>query len=103
MLAFAMVAHWLACVWYFIGFEEVKLKSTISWLFELGEKINQPYENFTALSGPDEGSAYVTALYFTLSSMTTVGFGNVSANTNGEKIFSVIVMLIGGNCVIDLY
>ena len=42
------------------------------------------------------GEAYVTALYYTFSSLTTVGFGNVSANTMGEKIFSVVIMLIGG-------
>lgn len=40
--------------------------------------------------------AYVTALYFTCSSLTSVGFGNVSANTTSEKIFSICVMLIGG-------
>ena len=41
--------------------------------------------------------AYVTALYYTFTSLTTVGFGNVSANTKYEKIFSVIIMLIGGS------
>jgi potassium voltage-gated channel Eag-related subfamily H member 8 len=39
---------------------------------------------------------YVTALYFTCSSLTSVGFGNVSANTLPEKVFSVCIMLIGG-------
>jgi hypothetical protein len=96
MLAFAMVAHWLACVWYVIGLEEVSEKSTISWLYQFGETIHRPYVNFSLDTGPDEGSAYVTSLYFTLTSMTTVGFGNVSANTNAEKVFAVIVMLIGG-------
>ena len=36
------------------------------------------------------------SLVFLQNSLTTVGFGNVSANTNAEKIFSVVVMLIGG-------
>ncbi len=40
--------------------------------------------------------AYVTALYYSCTSLTTVGFGNVSANTTWEKIFSVVIMLIGG-------
>ena len=40
--------------------------------------------------------AYVTALYYSCTSLTTVGFGNVSANTKTEKIFSVVIMLIGG-------
>jgi len=39
--------------------------------------------------------AYVTALYFTLSCMTSVGFGNVSAFTESEKIFSVFMMILG--------
>lgn len=96
MIAFAIVAHWLACIWYVIGLSEIADKSTVGWLYALGEAINKPYSNFTQESGPDEGSAYVTALYFTLTSMTTVGFGNVAANTNSEKIFAVITMLIGG-------
>ncbi|PFX25552.1 Potassium voltage-gated channel subfamily H member 2 [Stylophora pistillata] len=95
MIAFAMMAHWLACIWYVIGLSEISENSTVSWLYALGEAINKPYVNFTAETGPDEGSAYVTALYFTLTSMTTVGFGNVAANTNGEKVFAVVTMLIG--------
>lgn len=41
-------------------------------------------------------SAYIASLYFTLSSLTSVGFGNVCANTDAEKIFSICVMLMGG-------
>nr|AIQ80464.1 ELK [Nematostella vectensis] len=95
MLAFAMVAHWLACIWYVIGLEEVSHNSTISWLYQFGETIQMPFIAFSPDTGPDEGSAYVTALYFILTSMTTVGFGNVSANTRAEKAFAVVVMLIG--------
>lgn len=46
--------------------------------------------------GPSVRSSYVTSLYFALSSLTSVGFGNVSANTDSEKIFSICTMLIGG-------
>uniref|UniRef100_W5M9H8 Voltage-gated delayed rectifier potassium channel KCNH4 n=1 Tax=Lepisosteus oculatus TaxID=7918 RepID=W5M9H8_LEPOC len=45
--------------------------------------------------GPSVRSSYVTSLYFALSSLTSVGFGNVSANTDTEKIFSICTMLIG--------
>jgi hypothetical protein len=43
----------------------------------------------------------VTALYYSCTSLTTVGFGNVSANTTWEKIFSVVIMLIGGKFIIQ--
>lgn len=53
--------------------------------------------SFGGLSGgPSMRSSYVTSLYFALSSLTSVGFGNVSANTDSEKIFSICTMLIGG-------
>lgn len=45
--------------------------------------------------GPSIRSRYVTALYFTFSSLTSVGFGNVAPTTNMEKVFSVIIMLVG--------
>ena len=68
------------------------------WLYDLSEKINEPFkrDNITS-SGPNEKSRYITALYFTCTSLTSVGFGNVCANTNNEKIFSICAMLIGGN------
>lgn len=56
-----------------------------------------PNGSGTTLSGgPSVRSSYVTSLYFALSSLTSVGFGNVSANTDSEKIFSICTMLIGG-------
>lgn len=65
------------------------------WLHELGKRLETPYTNSTA-GGPTVRSAYIAALYFTLSSLTSVGFGNVCANTDAEKIFSICTMLIGG-------
>ncbi|XP_022789268.1 potassium voltage-gated channel subfamily H member 6-like isoform X2 [Stylophora pistillata] len=96
MCSFALLAHWLACIWYFIGDLERKANGTaIGWLDSLGKQLGQPYNRTDVSAGPDIQSKYVTALYFTLSSLTSVGFGNVSPNTNPEKIFSICVMLIG--------
>lgn len=70
------------------------------WLHELGKRLESPYYIIGGVNGTNAGpsirSVYIASLYFTLSSLTSVGFGNVSANTDAEKIFSVCVMLIGG-------
>ncbi|XP_046902185.1 LOW QUALITY PROTEIN: potassium voltage-gated channel subfamily H member 3 [Hypomesus transpacificus] len=167
MSTFALIAHWMACVWYFIGRTEIEstVPGTwdIGWLHELAKRLGTPYTlsplatmpsyslnpaivdslhanssqwnvstsesagrdswnssqwNGTgagAVSGAGSGSgaggmgqggglleggpsvrsSYVTSLYFALSSLTSVGFGNVSANTDSEKIFSICTMLIG--------
>ncbi|CAB1433515.1 unnamed protein product [Pleuronectes platessa] len=159
MSTFALLAHWMACVWYFIGRSEIESNSLaswdIGWLHELAKRLGTPYflapltslfgasdspqaammagltnhsqwngsgleqlsgggllgsgqwnssrarartpngSGTTLSGGPSVRSSYVTSLYFALSSLTSVGFGNVSANTDSEKIFSICTMLIG--------
>ncbi|XP_031732633.1 potassium voltage-gated channel subfamily H member 2 [Anarrhichthys ocellatus] len=93
MCTFALIAHWLACIWYAIG--SVERNGAIGWLHTLGDQLGKTYNSSIIGSGPSIKDKYVTALYFTFSSLTSVGFGNVSPNTNSEKIFSICVMLIG--------
>ncbi|KAM7381579.1 hypothetical protein PAMA_012424 [Pampus argenteus] len=96
MSVFALLAHWMACIWYMIGRKEIETNDTwdIGWLHELGKRLETPYINST-VGGPSVRSSYIAALYFTLSSLTSVGFGNVCANTDAEKIFSICTMLVG--------
>uniref|UniRef100_A0A8C5E5S2 Voltage-gated delayed rectifier potassium channel KCNH4 n=1 Tax=Gouania willdenowi TaxID=441366 RepID=A0A8C5E5S2_GOUWI len=96
MSVFALLAHWMACIWYIIGQNEMEANETwdIGWLHELGKRLETPYIN-SSVGGPTVRSSYIAALYFTLSSLTSVGFGNVCANTDAEKIFSICTMLIG--------
>ncbi|XP_059828329.1 potassium voltage-gated channel subfamily H member 8 [Hypanus sabinus] len=99
MSMFALLAHWMACIWYVIGKIEIEGNDPhtwdIGWLHELGKRLETPYYDNNTMGGPGIRSAYIAALYFTLSSLTSVGFGNVSANTEAEKIFSICTMLIG--------
>lgn len=43
----------------------------------------------------DGTGTYVDALYFTVATLTTTGFGDITLSTQGGKIFSVLVMVIG--------
>ncbi|XP_068194770.1 potassium voltage-gated channel subfamily H member 5 [Antennarius striatus] len=102
---FGLVAHWLACIWYSIGDYEVidEVTNTIkedSWLYQLALSIGSPYRYNASGSGQWEGgpgkdSLYITSLYFTMTSLTTIGFGNIAPSTDGEKIFSVAMMMVG--------
>nr|XP_033774325.1 potassium voltage-gated channel subfamily H member 4-like [Geotrypetes seraphini] len=98
MSMFALLAHWMACIWYVIGRKEMESNDPVTWdigwLHELGKRLEAPYIN-NSLGGPSLRSSYIASLYFTLSSLTSVGFGNVCANTDAEKIFSICTMLIG--------
>ncbi|XP_042253126.1 potassium voltage-gated channel subfamily H member 1b isoform X1 [Thunnus albacares] len=102
---FGLAAHWLACIWYSIGDYEVidedtNSVRTDSWLYMLGETVGTPYRFNSSGSGrweggPSKDSVYITSLYFTMTSLTSIGFGNIAPNTDGEKIFAVAMMMIG--------
>ncbi|XP_072936045.1 potassium voltage-gated channel unc-103-like isoform X6 [Epargyreus clarus] len=93
MATFVLIAHWLACLWYAIGsWERPQLHAPIGWLDALANDVQASYDNST---GPSMRSRYITALYFTCTSLTSVGFGNVAPNTDVEKGFTIFVMLVG--------
>ena len=97
MLTFLLFAHWFACLWYTIGLQELKPGETQGWLWKLGTDTGQPYYFNGTLrqGGPHSGMKYVSALYFTMSSLTSVGFGNISSVTVAEKIFTICMMIVG--------
>ncbi|XP_076141261.1 voltage-gated delayed rectifier potassium channel KCNH1-like isoform X1 [Alosa pseudoharengus] len=102
---FGLAAHWLACIWYSIGDYEVidedhNQVRTDSWLYMLAESVGTPYRfNVSGTGkwegGPSKDSVYITSLYFTMTSLTSIGFGNIAPTTDGEKIFAVAMMMIG--------
>ena len=50
--------------------------------------------NTTVIAGgPPTFSTYLTALYFTMTCMTSIGFGNVAAETDNEKTFCCCMMI----------
>ncbi|KAI3362772.1 hypothetical protein L3Q82_001825 [Scortum barcoo] len=102
---FGLAAHWLACIWYSIGDyevidEETNIVRMDSWLYILAETVGTPYRFNASGSGkweggPNKHSVYITSLYFTMTSLTSIGFGNIAPTTDGEKIFAVAMMMIG--------
>ncbi|KAJ8392370.1 hypothetical protein AAFF_G00074950 [Aldrovandia affinis] len=80
--------------------EDTNIVRTDSWLFLLGETAGSPYRFNVSGSGrweggPSKDSVYITSLYFTMTSLTSIGFGNIAPTTDGEKIFAVAMMMIG--------
>lgn len=96
MVSFTLIGHWLACIFYAIAYmERPHLPQPIGWLDTLADKYDMPYLANDTMSGPPIRTRYITALYFTFTSLTSIGFGNVAPNTNAEKIFSIFAMLLG--------
>nr|XP_039268573.1 potassium voltage-gated channel subfamily H member 1-like [Styela clava] len=99
---FGLSGHWLACLWYTIGWQEISRENmtltSYNWLVQLGKTLDKEYylyPNGTVGGGPSTQECYIASLYFTMTSLTSVGFGNISANTENEQIFCVIMLIFG--------
>lgn len=62
---------------YDVTYFHIGNERLIGWLAELANHTHQYYNDSDPTSGPTKTSKYITALYFTFSSLTSVGFGNV--------------------------
>ena len=107
---FSISGHWLACIWYKVGYGGMKNTTSMNpmehslvdynWLVRLGKEMGQEYflDNSTRRNvqgGPHITDCYISSFYFTLSSLTSVGFGNISPNTKEEKLVSVLMLMFG--------
>ena len=87
----------MACIFYAIAdyYDEF---AEIGWVRLMSEQTMQPLVivNGTIIESPTLASLYMSSLYFSLTSLTSIGFGNIAPNTTAEKIFSCVTMIFGG-------
>jgi hypothetical protein len=81
LLGFLMLTHISACMWYFIA--KLDNFSPETWVARLGY-LDQSYYDL-----------YIIAIYWTLTTVTTVGYGDVSAFTTAEKVYNLFIMSFG--------
>lgn len=81
-LAIVFIQHLCACLWIMIGTEELS-NSKNGWL-----------QNDT-LNNDGGFNTYLTAFYFIVTTMSTVGYGDMSAGTGVERNFCVFIMMFG--------
>jgi len=41
---------------------------------------------------------YIVAIYWTVTTITTVGYGDISISNNLERLFTILVMIVGVIC-----
>jgi hypothetical protein len=93
MFYLVYVVHVLACFWILLGF--LWNKDGSSWFIYSGIpaaslKGKKYYETFESI-----GPIYIRAVYFIVSSLTTVGYGDIRGVTNYELIFQMGLEFIG--------
>ncbi|OQR84602.1 voltage-gated ion channel superfamily [Achlya hypogyna] len=87
-----MIAHWIACVFRVITDIEYSYNADgtrYNWLTD-------HYLGPDALADCRPGFQYVAALYWSVMTLTTIGYGDLVPSTPGERGLSIVCMLLGG-------
>jgi hypothetical protein len=79
-LLFLMITHIVACLWVFFASFKENYEGT--WM----------EGDIAEMSANDQ---YLTSFYWTVTTITTVGYGDVSIITNTEKICCIFLMIFG--------
>lgn len=83
-----LIAHWFACIFYFFG----TLHSAD------GTALFDSWINDDSKVPPDLYGQYIAALYFSVYTITTIGYGDVVPGTTVERTYVTIIMLLGAAC-----
>ena len=94
IFAALVVNHMFACIWYMIG-----VKAWDPDCADGGYNRRRRHCTWMQSGGfaPRDGNwyLYTTCLYWSLSTVSTVGYGDISANTTTEKTYTILVMITG--------
>jgi hypothetical protein len=83
LISILILMHWLASAWFFTAFAVAF--PVDSWAVRAG------IEN----AGPV--AQYIRSLYWTITTMTTVGYGDITPQRTAEYVFALMTMLMGAS------
>jgi potassium voltage-gated channel Eag-related subfamily H member 8 len=82
LVYFIIIEHISSCIWIMIG--KIDQESKSNWIYKQG------------LVDSSNWDVYVTSMYFTFTTIITVGYGDISGVSNVEKFFCMGLMFLGG-------
>ncbi len=80
------IAHVFACFWHYIAIDGVipPDMGTVTWIKEFG------YTDRSVTM------RYVASLYYVVVTMLTIGYGDIYATNDVERVYAIVTMIVGG-------
>lgn len=97
------LAHLIACFWYYVGTSVDKEDPSSNQCTAGGLGCDPTAPPATWWDGmgyddDDEANKYLTSIYWAFTTITTVGYGDITPTNTGERIYAIVVM-VGGATV----
>mmetsp|Transcript_29358 Transcript_29358/g.95665 ORF Transcript_29358/g.95665 Transcript_29358/m.95665 type:complete len:662 (+) Transcript_29358:116-2101(+) len=89
IVATTLVAHWMGCLWHLVQQIEAGKCSWVASYF--GDECDRYALEVSA------SERYITSLYLSVMTISTVGYGDVTPETTAERVFLIIAMLTGAS------
>ncbi len=93
MAVYVVISHWAACVFHFMSKWQIWNASS-GWVDASTGLVPWLVVNCLQFSGAQ--TRYIASLYWALTTMVTVGFGDITPITNMERCFTITLQLIAG-------
>ncbi|TNV85840.1 hypothetical protein FGO68_gene9701 [Halteria grandinella] len=81
LILFFALQHLTASIWIFVG--KMDDDSKTNWIYSKG------------MTDAEDLELYVTAFYFTVTTLVTVGYGDITAQSVPEKLMCIVMMMLG--------
>lgn len=78
-----IVAHWMACAWHMV--KNIEDDPVNNWVLKYG------------VGDLPVGELYIVALYWSVMTMSTIGYGDVTPATTAERVVATFGMFIGSS------
>ena len=93
MFQIFLLAHIIACFWFFITTSEATGGPTNDDINAIGIRT---WATEFQMQSEDAATQYITSLYFTFYTLLSIGYGDIHPTNTQERFFALVVMLIGG-------
>eukprot|EP00854_Cymbomonas_tetramitiformis_P017837 gene17837-21240_t len=90
------LGHIFGCMFYYFSTEEFRTEQEVQDILEGKYQTWIDYNFGPEPNSIDPARRYIASLYWSFTTMTTVGYGDIFAVTTSERLFAVFGMVVGG-------
>jgi hypothetical protein len=96
VLQICFVAHLVSCFWHFLTTSDIRAHTNDDWVSDGPDPNGDTWVLKFGFQTASIGTRYVAAFYWTISTMLSIGYGDISGTNKSERVYCVATQLIGG-------